>query len=251
MKRKIGMVALLTLMTIGALATTALAQCGTGVLLKWDGNAFAYESSYNAATFHSDPGSQLVVVGKITLFCSPFQDLDTSDPTREYTFLWAGLTSAGTLHNPVAGGGTRHQTDYGSGVFFIYEDTSPDTPGENSMPPNPPNAQVPSTYVDGTLILEGNLTNFQTTVTRFNNGNFATSFLANYQFTGPALSPYYQRIQGSLADQAQGTWCATGSANGLCGIPAGYSAHPNGKFDQPPPTPTQTSTWGSIKQLYR
>jgi hypothetical protein len=32
--------------------------------------------------------------------------------------------------------------------------------------------------------------------------------------------------------------------------PSGYSAHPDGKFDNPP-TAVRTSTWGAIKDLYR
>lgn len=261
MKRKIGVAAMMALMASAAVATSALAQCDNGnpaPLLKWDANGFAYETDYNPATFHSNAGSQLVVVGKIVLFCSPFQDLDATDPTKEYTFLFAGLESQppGTAHNNVGLGTIQHLTDYGSGVFFIYEDTTPDAPDQANMPPNPPNAQVPANYIDGTLILEGVLANFQTTVTQADPPGppppqFTTSFLGNYQFTGPALSPYFQRIVGSLEDHLQGLWCANGTGMGLCSIPAGYSAHPSGKFDQPPATTAIRSTWGSIKQLYR
>jgi len=252
MKRKIGVAASLALIAAGAFATGALAQCDQGFYIKFDADAFAFESNYTPATFHSAAGSQVVVVGKVSLFCAPFADLDASDPGREYTFIWAGMTSTGSLHTPIAGGGTYHRTDYNSGVFRIYEDLTPDAPtAAGGMPPNPPNATVPANFTDGTLILEGNIFNFYTTITRFSNGNFATAFRGDYQFTGPIGGTYYARVAGQLQNILGGLWCAEGTANGLCDLPDGYSSHPNGKFDGPPPVPVQATTWGAIKQMYR
>jgi hypothetical protein len=252
MKRKIGVAAALALIAAGAFATGAFAQCFEGFYFKFDADCFAFEDNYTPATFHSAPGSQLVVVGKVSQFCAPFADLDASDPAKEYTFIWAGMTSTGSTHVPIAGGATRHQTDYNSGVFLIYEDTSVDAPtATGGMPPSPPNGTVPSSFVDGTEILSGTLFNFVTTVTRFSNGTFATSFRGDYQFTGPVGGTYYSRVAGSLPDVMGGLWCAEGTANGLCDLPAGYSSHPNGKFDGPPVTPTSATTWGAIKQMYR
>ena len=251
MKRKIGVAASLALIAAGAFATGAFAQCDQGMQIKFDENAFAFESNYNPATFVSAPGSQIVVVGKVSLFCAPFADLDASDPSKEYTFIWAGMTSTGTVTTPIAGGGTYRRTDYNSGVFTIYEDLSPDAPTPATLAPNPPNAQVPSAYVDGNVILEGNIFNFYTTVTRFVNGNFATAFRSDYQFTGPVGGTYFNRVSGQLQAILGGLWCAEGTANGLCDLPNGYSSHPNGKWDGPQPVPTQATTWGAIKQMYR
>jgi hypothetical protein len=252
MKRKIGVAASLALIAAGAFATGAFAQCDQGFYFKFDADAFAFESNYTPATFTSAAGSQLVVVGKVSLFCAPFADLDASDPTKEYTFIWAGMTSIGTTHVPIAGGATRHQTDYNSGVFHIYSDSPPDAPtAAGGMPPNPPNATVPNNFFNGTLVIEGNLFNFVTTVTRFSNGNFATSFRGDYQFTGPIGGTYFDRVDGQLQNVMGGTWCAQGTANGLCDLPTGYSAHPNGKFDGPPPVSASKTTWGAIKQTYR
>ena len=97
MKRKIGVAASLALIVAGAFATGAFAQCDQGFYIKFDENAFAFESNYNPATFVSAAGSQIVVVGKVSLFCAPFADLDASDPGKEYTFIWAGMTSIGTV----------------------------------------------------------------------------------------------------------------------------------------------------------
>jgi len=250
MKNKIAVAALLALTSVGALATTAFAQCGTGVFIDWDGDAFAYETNYNPATFISAAGSQLTVVGKIVLFCSPLADLVPSAGT-EYTFVWSGLTSLGTVVTPLGGTSTRYTTDYGPGQFFIYEDGTPDAPSAGAMPPNPPNALVPSSFADGTLILQGSIVNLKTIVTLLLNGNYATSFAADYDFTGPIGGTYFDRVDDFGVAKVAGLWCATGTANGLCGNPEGYSAHPNGKFDLPPATATTVSTWGAIKQLYR
>src|SRR6059036_2134765 len=96
MKRRIGVAALAALVTVVAFAGAASAQCGNGLLIKFDADCFAYETSYTPATFISDPGSQLNVVGIVSLFCSPLADLNANDPSTEYTFLLTDLTSAGT-----------------------------------------------------------------------------------------------------------------------------------------------------------
>lgn len=252
MKSKFGM-ALLVLMATGALASRASAQCGTGPMIEFDNNTWAYESNYTAATFHSAPGSGLTVVGKITKFCAPFQDLDALDPTKEYTILMLNLTSSGSTHAPFLVTGTRHETLYSGGTFIIYEDLSPDAPTLATLAANPPNAQVPARFADGAIILTGTLANFRTTVTESPAGGppqYSHSFRADYQFDGPPAGTYYLRVAGSGPGLAQGTWCANGSDNGLCILPAGYSAQPNGKFDNPP-TAATSSTWGTIKQLYR
>ena len=129
MKRQIGVAMLVALTALTSLASGALAQCTTGMLIKWDENGFAYETSYNPNTFISSATSQLVVVGKVSAFCQMLIGLDATDPTKEYTYIFSGLTSAGTVGpTAIAGGSTRWTTNYGSGQFFIYEDNSPDAP---------------------------------------------------------------------------------------------------------------------------
>ena len=250
MKRQIGVAMLVALTALTSLASGALAQCTTGMLIKWDENGFAYETNYNPNTFISANGSGLTVVGKVTAFCQMLSGLDASDPTKEYTFIWTGLTSAGTVGPTPVGFSTRWTTNYGNGQFFIYEDNSPDAPNPVAMPASPPNATVPANYTDGTVILSGNITGFSTTITRFNTGTYATSFRGDFAFTGGTLF----NLVGPEFGLLTGAWCANDDASpgtiGLCDMPTGYSSHPNGKFDQPV-TPAQTSTWGAIKQLYR
>ena len=252
MKRQIGVAMLVALTALAGFASGARAQCTTGMMFAWGENAFAYESNYNPATFISSNGSQLNVVGVLTVACQMFSGLNPSDLNKEYTFLLTGLTSGGTTGpTPLAGGSTRWTTSYTGGNFFIYEGTPRNAPSALAMPPSPPNADVPSKYTDGTLILNGTLSGFSTTITRFSNGNYSNSFRGNYVFTpGGTLFGLVGPENGLL----QGTWEANDDADpgkiGLLDLPAGYSAHPIGKFDQPV-TATQSSTWGTIKQLYR
>jgi hypothetical protein len=247
MKRHIGAAMLMSLLALAAVAGTASAQCGNGLLIKFDADAWAYETNYTAATFNSASGSQLNVVGVVSVFCSPLlPTLDASNPAKEYTFLFTGLTSPGTTTTNLAGGNVRYQTVYGSGQFSIYEDTSPDAPRDPNEPALP-SPLVPAKYIDGTLVLSGTLANFTTTVTKFTNGSYSTSFRSDYLFTG---GTQYALVANTGTGLLSGAWCAAGNATGLCSLPTGYSSHPNGKFDQPTTT-TQSSTWGAIKQLYR
>jgi hypothetical protein len=251
MKRKIGLAASLALLAATALTGSASAQCSTA-LIDFDA-ALAYESNYNVATYISTAGSQLNAAGVVAVFGGALADLDANDPTKEYTFVWTGLTSAGTVGpTPIAGGATRWQTNYTGGTFQIYEGSPRNAPTNTAdFAPNPPNAMVPANFTDGTLILEGTIPTLVTTVTRFSNGVFSGSFRVDpYTFTGPVGGTYYNRVIGASC-LLGGLWCVSGAANGQCTNPTGYSAHPNGKWDGPPPVEVESSTWGAIKQLYR
>jgi hypothetical protein len=249
MKRLIGVAMLAGTLAVAVFASGAHAQCGSGLLIKFDADCFAYETNYNPATFISSSGSQLNVVGIVSVFCAPLDVFNPNDANKEYTFLFTGLTSAGTVGpTPLVGGSTRWQTNYGSGQFFIYEGSPRNAPtAAGGMPPSPPNADVPSKFTDGTLILSGTLSDFVTTITQFSTGTFSTSFRANYQFTG---GTQFALVSGYGMGLMNGAWCAQGTAGGLCDLPTGYSSHPNGKFDIPT-TPVEQSTWGRVKQLYR
>src|SRR5262245_26255996 len=149
MKRKIGLAVSLALLAASALVHTASAQDCTAVLIKFDADCFAYESNYNAATFISSAGSQLNVVGIVSQFNGALGDLNALDPSKEYTFLWNGLTSGGTVGpTPIAGGATRWTTTYTGGAFHIYEGSPRNAPTSAGMPVSPPNGTVPSTFTD-------------------------------------------------------------------------------------------------------
>ena len=249
MKKQLTVAVTAGLLALGA-AVPALAQvCGPGTMIEFDADAFAWESNYNQATLTSGPGSNLTVVGIISLWCTPFADLNANDPNTEYTFLFSNLVTAAGTQVSANGPTTIYDTNYGNGLFAIYAGSPRNAPTAATMPINPPNATVPANFIDGPIILLGNLNNFTTQVTKTGalppNGSFRT----NYTFTGPGGGQYYARVAGTGAGLIQGNWCVVPASSGGC-VPQGYSAHPNGKFDQPP-TAARQSTWGTLKQLYR
>jgi hypothetical protein len=265
MKRKIGVVAVTGLLASALFATLANAQCTPapnypGVMIVFNNDAWAYETAYTPGTHMSASGSQLTVVGMVSVFCSPFADLNPLDPTTEYTFIWDGLNSLGTTSKPYGLGGTQWTTKYVGGGFRIYADSPRNAPTAATLPALPDPGVVPDEFVDGTMILGGVMDTLFVIFQRNSLGNFSGSFQTNYQCTGGAL---YSRV-GSAANLLSGAWCPAtppppppglalqaALAIGQCDLPVGWSAHPNGKWDTPITVPVTPSTWGKIKTLYR
>lgn len=255
-KSNFGVAALLGLLSVAAMTNAAFAQCPpiggpSSVMIEFDANCFAYETVYAPATFTSTAGSQLTIVGIIDKFYAPLAGLDPTNPAIEYTFV-INATSLGTV--PSVNGPTNiYTTGYSGGTFAIYEGTPENAPLAAAMGSNPPGgATVPANFQDGTPILTGELCGFVTQVTKTGTGLPNGSFTSTYHFTNPnapgapPAGNLYNTVGGADA-QFGGLWCVR---TGGC-TPTGYSAHPNGKWDSPPSTPSKTSTWGMIKQLYR
>jgi hypothetical protein len=246
--RKIGLAALLGLMSVFAFSAPVLAgPCDSGTLIDWDADAFAYETNY--ANLNSNAGSQLTMVGIINLFCAPLNVNNPNDPGKEYTFYFQGLISQGTNIIPV-GTVTIYDTQYTQGQFFIFESSPRNSPGATTpMPANPPNGSVPLNFVDGTVIVQGDLNNFNTTVAIGGAGGPTGNFRGDYRFTG---GTQFALVAGQTDGLFNGLWCAPVIADGsICDVQPGYSAHPDGKFDQSEATPAANSTWGAIKAMYR
>jgi len=246
MKRILGAAATLMVLAATVLAPTASAQCvtgtGTNILFKWDANGFAYEPGYNQATFNSTAGNQVTVVGVLSLWCAPFAALDPNDPLKEYTVVLTG-TSNGTTTTPFGTSGTAYTTIYTGGTFAVYEGTPRNAPAATAMPINPPNATVPANYLDGTVVLSGSVDSLVTSITRSSFGTVNGSFRGRYTVLGGSGSTQLCQAKGGIG-LMNGLWAVSG-------LPTGYIAHPNGKFDAPScPVPAQTSTWGKIKTLY-
>jgi hypothetical protein len=255
MKSKIGVAAVVGLLATALSATMATAQCTPeptypGVMIKFDADAWAYETAYTASTSISAPGSQLTVVGLVSVFCNPFSDLNPADPNTEYTFIWDGLTSLGTVTTP-AGLSLRYSTKYVGGGFRIYAGSPRNAPTAVTLPALPAPGVVPDAFVDGTMILSGAMDTLIVLYTRTSTGSFTTaSFRADYWATGGTL---YDRV-GDAINPLTGAWCVVPQSTpkaGTCTLPAGWSAHPNGKWDTPITVPAVPSTWGKIKTLYR
>lgn len=260
MKSKIGVPAAIGLLATALLATAAAAQCmppgdNPGVMIKFDADAFAYETAYTPATFTSAAGSQLTVVGIVSVFCNPFSDLNPADPSTEYTFIWDGLTSVGTTYKTVGASGMQYTSRYVGGGFRIYAGSPRNAPTAATLPALPAPGVVPDAFTDGTMILGGVMSDtLFVIVTRSSIGSYTNSFRANYQCTGGTL---YDRV-GNAISLISGAWCAVPPNNpdppyptGTCQLPVGWSAHPNGKWDVPVTVPALRSTWGKVKTMYR
>jgi hypothetical protein len=254
MKSKLWVAAVLGLLATSLSATVAAAQCTplpaeTGVMIKFDGNAWAYESNYTAATCVSAPGSQLTVVGIVSKFCNPFGDLNPADPNTEYTFVWDNLVSLGT-GTVVLGSTRRYTTQYTGGNFRIYAGSPRNAP-VSTPPALPAGGVVPDAFMDGTMILSGQMDTLNLFVSRIS-GIYSGSFRTNYVCNGGTR---YDEIGNVMSGLLSGLWCpvppVTPAPVGTCSLPAGWSAHPNGKWDLPATVAARPSTWGKIKSMYR
>lgn len=265
MKHKIGVAALLGLLAVSTMATHAFSACNpllpcTGgpcpILIQFDANCYSYETSYNRTGYNSAVGSMLTIVGTVSAFGPPLNILNVSDPSKEYTFVMSGLTSAGTV--PGSNGPTLlYDTDYSGGTFTIYEGSPRDAPSTTSQwsANCPGSAGIPAKFNDGTPKLTGVLCGFHVSISKTGAFPATGSFRANYRFTNPNAPnpPPAGNLFNSVGEGEGvlgGVWCVTSGCT-LCPGNTGYSAHPNGKFDASPTTAVHRSTWGTIKSLYR
>lgn len=224
---------ILAALLAGALAAPVIA----GPAIDWD-PAYFWEPG---ATFsNSIPGNQMQIVGTISAFGPPLQFLNANDPTKDYTFYVSGLISNGTT-TIGAPGSQFYLTTYNGGTISIYEGT----PRDAVFDPNPPNANVPSTFTNGTLLLTGTISGFYTQTndfTAFNTGNAEGTIT----WTGGTLFPYVSH---------SGEPCPSLFTGGATWYPpvmiAGYLFRHDGKIDVDCPSPTKSSTWGRVKSLYR
>src|SRR5689334_12542875 len=169
-------------LTISALLAGALsaAPAFAGPAIDWDP---AYVYGPGASTTLAVPGAELKGVGIVSLFDGPLGFLNANDPSKEYTFVFYNLLAQPTVvTGPPAF--TFYTTNYTGGTIELYEGS----PRNSVFAPNPPNAQVPSTFSDGTLLLSGNFTSFYTQTNNFTlakSGNME----GNINWTGGSLLP--------------------------------------------------------------
>jgi hypothetical protein len=212
------------------LATPAFA---VGPAIDWDP---AYFWQAGATPTNLPAGGEMHIVGIISSFDVPFQDLDANDPTTEYTFYASGLISQGTV--PTGPPATQlYTTSYVGGTITIYAGS----PRNSAFDPNPPNATVPSTFTDGTPILIGNFTNFVVQTNNFTSFQVGNAE-GNITWTGGTLLERAEACPGLFTGGM--TW------NPAVTVP-GYLFRHDGKIDLQCPTPAAPGTWGRIKQLYR
>jgi len=208
-----------------------------GIIMDWAPECYGWETNYDPVTHTSAAGSQLTIVGKIDHFFEPFLDLDPV--ATEYTFIFKDLISDGSY----SGGGVVITT-YSGGTFEIYED-----PTNNfDFGIDPPNETSPSTFVDGTLILEGTLSGFYVQTSVGPGGYHFGTYLADFEFTGPVGTEIHHRVEGCYGTTGGG-W----TDDAASGIPTGYNFDVDGHLsvEDCRPTGTDESSWGTIKSLFQ
>ena len=131
-----------------------------------------------------------------------------------------------------------YTTEYTGGFIELYEGT----PRDAVFTPNPPNGDVPSTFINGTLILSGQFTSLSTQTnnfTQFKTGNME----GEIAWTGGTLL--------SRVNDGNGQPCPGLLTGGVTWepsvVPAGYIFRHDGKIDLNCPVPVNVSTWGRIK----
>jgi hypothetical protein len=243
MKKILGSVALIGLLAT-ALAPAAHAQCttgtGTNILLNWGGNGFSYESPAPVTNYVSPAGNSLSNVLAVALFCSPLNTLDPNDPAFEYTMVWSGLTSGGTVTAPFGASGSKYTTLYLGGTWALYKGPINARAYTGGTIPAP--ALALPNYTDGSVILSGTIDSLTTVVTKSSLGTVSGSFRGRYRITGGPMANLFCAAASGLMD---GLWDPNSA-------PVGYTSHDNGKFDSPDcTTGAPSTTWGRLKVLYR
>jgi hypothetical protein len=162
----------------------------------------------------------------------------TIDPsTNEYTIEFWHLWSAGYFDF-----GNFRFISYTTGVVGLYEDPLVGgTPG--TFGTNPPNATAPSSFLDGTLILGGDVENFGITLNLSDGtGNFTGDVHFN---AGTQL--------GSIPPEAGvRVYTFAGLTSGpLAQVPEGYIHQVTGEIKIEEVVQVNTTSWGRMKALYR
>ena len=235
----------LTAAFVVAVPVSAFAQ--TGTVIDWGPDSYAWETNYNTVTHLSGPGSVLSAVGVVNGFLGPLSSIDPNTAGTEYTYYLTGLTTAGTT---VTAGPTLsvYKTIYTGGSIQIWQGS----PRNAAFGTNPPNATVPSTFVDGSLFLAGTVPTFTTTVTRVNatgayvNGNGDGGDPPNGLWTGGSALALVSAGGNPCPFRLTGGWDMR-----PVDVLQGYVSQFDGKIDLNCPTPALPSTWGKIKSSYR
>lgn len=219
--------------------TALLAACALSAApaqaqtLLFDYVGFDFEfPDLNPAVF-GDVGDGYQGVGEVPVVFSP---LTSNTALNQYTYHFNGLTAL--VRTPVP---PFVIIDYaGPGTLTIYEDlllggTAAD------YGTNPPNGTAPPSFVDGTAILIGNLTNFRYV---FNTTTNTGSFEADFEAVGGSQI-------GNIPLNERLGWTFAGATGNSTTIPTGYDHQVDGQTFLLPPTSTRPGTWGDIKARYR
>lgn len=219
---------------LGLVAATASAQGLT--ILDYDG--FLYESDNTPGVDGfppSDPGDVLAGVGLINSIDPP---LSWSTADYQYSWVLGGLVSTGAFDL----GGGQYIITYTGGTLDIYAQAY--SGGGYSSPEygvDPPNATAPSTFLDGNLYLHGEFTSFTMLFD-------TTLHTGSYEGT---LNFVLGSNLGELENPEGYTFAGVVDRTGAITIPTGYDLESVGHVNFDPTVPTEDSSWGGVKNLYR
>lgn len=198
-----------------------------------DFRGFDYEDPNNTPGF-GNVGDGYNSLG-LVLSVNPSM-LTINNVGNEYTYRFNNLSATSTeLAAPFL------FVFYTAGDFDIYEDSrSGGTAADYGT--NPGNATAPSTFVDGTNILGGTVTNFVLTIDL---SSGTGSFNGDIVFNRGTQS-------GSIPPAQLGGWTFAGlTSGGGTGAPVGYQHQVDGEIRVPDAVPAQTKSWGQVKSTYR
>jgi len=156
--------------------------------------------------------------------------------TEEVTLHVTGLSSGGQVN---LGGGLL-SVAYSGGTIGLYRDPS----RNHDYGTFPANATAPSTFVDGSLLLGGTLSNFVLFIdTTTGSGAYesSASFTSGSGLTTLNLLQANGFTFGGVLNSA-----ASGGNN-----PAGYDLQVDGTIEVEVIVGVQEKTWGAMKNLYR
>lgn len=218
--------ALVATFVIGVPAATAQS-------LLFDYVGFDYEHpDLNPAEF-GWPGDGYQGLGEVPVLYSP---LVSDQGLYQYTYYFDGLVAS--VRQTVA---PYVIIDYaGPGTLTIYEDLRlGGTPADYGI--NPPSGVAPPTFVDGTAILVGQLTNFRYII---NTATGSGSFEADFEAVGGTQL-------GNIPLGNRTGWTFAGVTGNSTTIPTGYDHQVDGQTFLHPPTHSRTESWGGMKARYR
>ena len=224
---------LLLLLALSMIAVPALAATDV-FLLGFAG--YDYESPNTVPGTYLALGEGYSTLGFVTSF-GEYLAPQVNNTTNEYTYRYYDLTVQGYYFD----------NDYlevafanpGRGRFF-EDSRATGTPAVYGS--NPPSTSAPSTFIDGTLILGGQIDNLTLTYDYVQNqGGFVGNLLLD---------------EGTLLAQIPVTQRAGWTLSGLAGrpnpsVPVGYDHQIAGECRIPGAVPAAHRTWGALKALYR
>jgi len=220
----------LLLAGLGLVATRPLAARADTLFVFYVG--YDYESPNPVPSTFGEPGSQYWALGAALDMGAPLVPDTTSN---EYTFAIPGLTPVN-----VQNFGSFIVIDYAPGPMQVFEDSKTSgTPSQFGI--NPPNATAPSSFMDGSLFVQGTLSNFQIVL---NTSTGSGSFNANYTVDGGS------QLANVPANQRTG-WTFAGVTSNEINRPTGYGHQVVGQVFLNSPVPASIKSWGAVKAQYR